>query len=1084
MAKIRVYELARELGKDNKALEKTIRGLGISIKNYMSTLTLEQADVVRSELGAKKPAPAPASAPVARAAVRRRRAAGPRPAEKEAALEAEAEAEASAAAPPPPPSPSAGVVTRRTPVTRRPATSPVRSDPQHAPDANSAAPASHPPAGPPSVSQYPTTAATPTGPAASPSSSEVSPPVAPDAAPAASPVQTRPPTPAQSSPDASAAAPARLEPTDRAGTPMTVPAPTATAARRPAAPRAAAAEPAGSTPPTQAPRRAPERTEARRPATRPVSTREVATAPSVGEPRQSPAKRPSTRAGASATQTRAAATSAERAPNAGAARGAAPAGPAVGSRIELPRGTRRLPGGMAERMRDRPARVEATPPSPAAPVVERPAAPAAVAEAPTATGTPQPAATSQAAAPAAAEAPADDGRRVLRNEAGVIVGTTPERSEPRILGFIPLEQRRARPQVIITEVGKNDSKGRATRRKQREERAQQQGRRRKTPVRKPGGRGERPVVARPAAEKSEAKRRVRVDEAIQVSDLAHAMGQKSAKIIRVLWGMGMRGITINHAIDAETAELVAAEFGYTIENVAFQEEQIVGGATESEGLDGELRAPVVTIMGHVDHGKTSLLDYVREANVASGEAGGITQHVGAYRVETKKGAVVFLDTPGHQAFSAMRARGAQATDIVVLVVAADDGVMPTTVEAIGHAKTAGVPMVVAVNKVDKPEANVGRVKQMLMEHGLVGEEFGGETIISEVSAKTGQGVDALLENLALQAEVLDLRAPDDGRAGGVVLEARVDKGRGPVASVLVQSGRLQRGDIVVANEFYGKIRAVISDTGVALKNAGPSTPVEILGLDGVPAAGDRFNVVESERDAKQLVTHRRDARRRKESVRKGPSVFERIQKKKTPVLNIVLRTDVQGSAEAMKETLEAMSVDKVRVEVIFAGVGAITENDVKRAKPADAVILGFNVKPAGKAGQLAESENVRIHSHSVIYEATDKVKELMIDLLEPEYREREQGEAEVRQLFAIPRLGVICGCRVTRGAVYRNSHVRVRRGDEIIFTGHISSLRRFKDDVREVKEGAECGVGVEGFTDAEPGDVIEAFELETLRPEL
>ncbi|MEE9385902.1 MAG: translation initiation factor IF-2 [Nannocystaceae bacterium] len=1016
MAKIRVYELARELGQDNKALEKIIRDLSIPIKNYMSTLAPDQADVVRRELGAKTPpraTPGTGTAPIPAAAsrrptVRRRRAAGPRPAEKEAAAEAAALQEAAEAAE----AAAAAVAQQAQQVAEQARVAPSR--PQ--------APLLRRPAvsaGGPSVLGEAAQSAT------VPSAAAQQLIGYPDAVASRQLHDPRGGVSASSRPrDGRALAPA----SDLHGT--------------------------HAHPTTEAP------------------IRDGRTMSSDASVRVS-----STAAGSDSRPLRGGVGVASAIPE------VLQPTPAVGSRIELPKGTRRLPGGMASRLRA-PAR-EPGEGSGGPVVIQARASTPAVSE----NGAPATPVATAAVAPAEGRVGSDptrrkenEGRRVLRNEAGVIVGTAPERSEPKILGFIPLEQRRPRPQVIITEIGKTDAKGRATRRKQREERAQQQGRRRKSLVRRPGGkidRGGDPV--RPAAEMSEAKKRIRVDEAIQVSELAHAMGQKSAKIIRTLWGMGMRGITINHAIDAETADLVATEFGYSIENVAFQEEALVGDASASEGAT---RAPVVTIMGHVDHGKTSLLDYVRAANVAVGEAGGITQHVGAYRVDTPRGAVVFLDTPGHQAFSSMRARGAQVTDIVVLVVAADDGVMPTTVEAIRHAKEANVPIVVAVNKVDKPDSNVGRVKQMLMEHGLVGEEFGGETIICEVSAKTGQGVSQLLEMLALQAEVLDLRAPADGRATGIVIEARVDKGRGPVACVLVQSGRLGRGDIAVSNEFFGRIRGIFDDSGAKLSEAFPSTPVEVLGLDGVPSAGDRFHVVESERDAKQLVSHRRDSRRRKESVKKGPSVFERIQKKKTPFLKIVLRGDVQGSAEALHHALEEMSVEKVRVEVIFSGVGAITENDVKRAKPAGAVILGFNVKPAGKAGALAETDKVPIHLFGVIYEATERVEELMIDLLEPEYRERERGEAEVRELFPIPRLGLVCGCRVLRGSLNRASHVRVRRGEQIVHTGTIASLRRFKDDVKEVNEGAECGIVIAAFSTAEPGDVIEAFDLEALRPQL
>ncbi|MEM7159290.1 MAG: translation initiation factor IF-2 [Myxococcota bacterium] len=929
MAKIRVYELARELDKDNKSLVKVIRGLGIEIKNQMSTLSPEEAQRVRDHMTPSSTSSSGGgggarggSGPAKRKTVIRRRGAEVR----RRRAEREEAAEQAAAV--------ANKATGGNPAvtdTARPAFRPARESAR------------------PAVRQAP--------------------------ARPASPAQTRQP---------------------------------------PAPPSRRAVESA----PAPAPEPEP-------------------------EPRVSPA---------------------------------------VGTRIELPRGTRRLPGGMAERIqqqgqqRAQQARSGRPAPTTPAPSKPEPAAPAE-AKAPE-TAAPAAPAAEEAEKPAEA-APAEGGRRVVRNEDGVIVGARSQRSEPKILGFIPLAQTKRRQQVIITDAADEDRKGRASQRKQREERAQAQGRRRK--MTRGRGRGPSGPPKISTVEMSDEKKRLRIDEAIQVSELAHGMSQKASVILRQLWSMGLRGITINHAIDFDTAQLVAAEFGYTVENVAFQEDEIVGAGEDAEGKP---RAPVVTFMGHVDHGKTSLLDKIREARVAAGEAGGITQHIGAYRVDTSAGPVVFLDTPGHEAFTQMRERGAQVTDIVVLVVAADDGVMPTTVEAIKHAKEAGVTVVVAINKIDKPEANSGRVKQALMEQGIIGEEFGGNTAILEVSAKTGQGLDQLLENLALQAEVLELRAPEEGRGRGMVLEARIDRGRGTVATVLVQGGKIKRGDILVANEYQGKVRGLYDDRGKMLKEAGPSTPVEVLGLSGVPAAGDRVDVVENDKDAKALVTHRREQRKRKESVRTGPSIHEMLQRKKTPVLKVVLRADVQGSAQALKATLEELSTEKVKVEVLKAEVGQINENDVKYARAGDSVIFGFNVKTAGKAAPIADQEGVPIHTFSVIYEATEKCEELMLGLLEPEYRERDQGEAEVRALFPIPRLGVVAGCRVTKGLIQRSSHVRVVREDEVLHDGTIASLRVFKDDVREVKDGFECGIVVEGFPSIREGDLIRAYDVEAIPPTL
>jgi translation initiation factor IF-2 len=494
---------------------------------------------------------------------------------------------------------------------------------------------------------------------------------------------------------------------------------------------------------------------------------------------------------------------------------------------------------------------------------------------------------------------------------------------------------------------------------------------------------------------------------------------------------------------------------------------------------------VVTIMGHVDHGKTSLLDKIRKTAVADGEAGGITQHIGAYKVSTAKGDVVFLDTPGHEAFSAMRTRGAQVTDVVVLVVAADDGIMPTTVEAIKHAREANVPIVVAINKIDKPDANPGRVKQMLMEYGLVGEEFGGETIICEVSAKTGKGIDKLLEMLALQTEILDLRATSTGRAQGVVLEARVDKGRGP------DRDDPDRGRYAGEGRHRGRQRVQRQGPrrsrrqGQAARASGPPPQWRSLGWMVCRPPVTASTSWRTRRPARQLISHRRETRRRKESVRSGPSIqdFIAAQEDADPQDRACERT-CRARPRRSSRRCWTLSTDKVKVEVIFAGVGAITQTDIKMASAGEAVIIGFNTKPVGKTGQIADAENVPIYPFEVIYDALDKVKLLMIDLLEPVYRERELGEAEVRALFPIPRLGVVAGCKVVRGSVLRTGGIRVIRKGQVIHKGGISSLRIFKDDVKEVREGYECGIVVDGFPDVQPGDILQAFDIETIAPTL
>jgi translation initiation factor IF-2 len=585
---------------------------------------------------------------------------------------------------------------------------------------------------------------------------------------------------------------------------------------------------------------------------------------------------------------------------------------------------------------------------------------------------------------------------------------------------------------------------------------------------------------------AEHKRVIRMGEGIGVSDLAQKMGVKGNEVVKKLWALGMMGVNINQNVDLDTATLIANEFGYQVESTAFREDEIISEGSTDAPEDLVPRAPVVTIMGHVDHGKTSLLDAIRKANVAAGEAGGITQHIGAYKVQTgDEKEIVFLDTPGHEAFTAMRARGAQMTDIVVIVVAADDGPMPQTIEAINHAKAAEVPLMVAINKMDKPGANPAAIKTKLMEQQLVAEEFGGETIFVEVSAKTKQGIDKLLEMLALQAEVLELRANPKKPAKGAVVEARLDRGRGAISTVLVQEGTLRVGDLVVASESYGKIRAMLGDKGQNLTEAGPSTPVEILGLDGVPEAGESFNVVTDEKSAKALVEHRRDQRKRKET--SAPSsrvslenIMDRIREGAVKEVKIILKADVQGSVEALANALTGLSTGQVGVNVIQSGVGGITESDITLAKASAAVVLGFNVRPAGKAQQLADQEQVDIKLYQVIYDAIDDVKKAMVGMLAPVLREKVMGKAEVRQVFTIPKAGTVAGSFVLDGKLVRKAQVRLIRDSIVIYTGRIGSLRRFKEDVGEVEKGYECGITVDGYQDIREKDVIEAFEIEQI----
>jgi translation initiation factor IF-2 len=587
-------------------------------------------------------------------------------------------------------------------------------------------------------------------------------------------------------------------------------------------------------------------------------------------------------------------------------------------------------------------------------------------------------------------------------------------------------------------------------------------------------------------EKAEHKKVIRIEESISVSELSQAMGVKAADLIRKLMQAGTMA-TINQQINAETATFLATEFGYTVEKKGFEVEEFIPEVEEDESKL-VIRPPVVTVMGHVDHGKTSLLDAIRQADVAAGEAGGITQHIGAYSVNTPQGPITFLDTPGHEAFTAMRQRGAQVTDLVVLVVAADDGVMPQTVESIKAAKAAGVTILVAINKVDKPGATPERVMQQLTEHELVAEQWGGTTIMVPVSARTKQGIPELLEYIALQAEVLELKANPEKLAAGRVVEAKLEKGRGPVATVLVEEGTLRVGDALVTGTHYGRVRAMMNERGEQVDDVGPGYPVEVLGLSGVPVAGDEFDVVEDEKSAKEVAQHRAEKARQKElsNVKKATleDLFAKAKTGGQKELNVVIKADVQGSAEAVSQALEKAATKKVGVKVLDAGVGAITESDVLTAAAGKAVIVGFNTKPETKVESIASQQGVRILLFNIIYEAVDAIREEMVGLLDPIIREKALGKAEVRQVFNISRVGVIAGSSVTEGVIKRTGHVRVLREKKVVHQGRLSSLKRIKDDVREVAQGFECGIGVEGFTDFKPGDILDVYELEELRPSL
>ncbi|WP_447867760.1 translation initiation factor IF-2 [Rahnella bonaserana] len=584
----------------------------------------------------------------------------------------------------------------------------------------------------------------------------------------------------------------------------------------------------------------------------------------------------------------------------------------------------------------------------------------------------------------------------------------------------------------------------------------------------------KPVVA--------VNRDVVVGETITVAELANKMAVKGSQVIKTMMKLGAMA-TINQVIDQETAQLVAEEMGHKVilrrENEL--EEALMSDRDTASSAAAEPRAPVVTIMGHVDHGKTSLLDYIRSTKVAAGEAGGITQHIGAYHVETENGMITFLDTPGHAAFTSMRARGAQATDIVVLVVSADDGVMPQTIEAIQHAKAAGVPIVVAVNKVDKPDADPDRVRTELSQYGVMPEEWGGESQFIHVSAKVGTGIDDLLQAILLQAEVLELKAVRTGMASGVVIESFLDKGRGPVATVLVQEGTLNKGDIILCGFEYGRVRAMRDEMGRDITSAGPSIPVEVLGLSSVPAAGDEVTVVRDEKKAREVALYRqgkfREVKLARQQKSKLENMFANMTEGEVSELNIVLKSDVQGSCEAISDALQNLSTDEVKVKIVGMGVGGITETDATLAAASNAIILGFNVRADASARRVVESESLDLRYYSVIYNLIDEVKQAMSGMLAPEYKQQIIGLAEVRDVFKSPKFGAIAGCMVTEGMIKRNNPIRVLRENVVIYEGELESLRRFKDDVAEVRNGMECGIGVKNYNDVRTGDVIEVFEI-------
>ncbi|MBF0450367.1 MAG: translation initiation factor IF-2 [Candidatus Magnetomorum sp.] len=580
------------------------------------------------------------------------------------------------------------------------------------------------------------------------------------------------------------------------------------------------------------------------------------------------------------------------------------------------------------------------------------------------------------------------------------------------------------------------------------------------------------------------KRRIKIYDAIILADLAKRMGIKASDVIKKLMEMGVMA-TVNQSLDYDTAVLIATEFSFEVEKGSFEEDTFLEAMEDAPG-DLEERPPVVTIMGHVDHGKTSLLDAIRETRITETEAGGITQHIGAYNVQTGRGQIIFLDTPGHEAFTTMRARGAQITDIVVLVVAADDGVMPQTIEAINHAKAAEVPIIVAVNKIDKLGAEPDRVKRELSDHGLMSEDWGGDAIFTHVSAKNKEGIDNLLEMILLQSEVLELKANPNKSARGHVVEAKIDSGRGAVATVLIQEGTLHKGDPVVCGVHFGKVRALINDRNQQIHSAGPSIPVEILGLTGVPMAGDELIAVSDEKTAKQVSHHRIQKQRMLELAKSNrislENFFEKMQSQDVKALNLIVKTDVHGSLEAINESLTKLSSDEVKIEIVHSATGTITETDISLAAVSDAIVIGFNVRPPSRVQELANEENVDIRFYDVIYNLINDIKDAVVGMMSSTFEDEVLGHAEVREIFSIPKIGVIAGSYITNGKVERNRPVRLLREGVVLYTGKISSLKRFKEDAKEVLSGYECGIGIENYNDIKLGDVIECFHLKEIKP--
>ncbi|WP_437980513.1 translation initiation factor IF-2 [Sorangium sp. So ce117] len=1028
MSKVRVYEVAKQLNMDQKTLVALFQSMGIGdVRNHMSAVESDVVERVKRHLERQK-SPEVVEERIRPTVVKRRARPGAEPEPSSPGRGPDLlEAPVRAAPEPAPSRPAAEPALASSP--------PERAAQEEAPSRRPVAPPAAPVAAPSAPAPEPVVAVSPREPAPAPAPNAPAPAMPPVAAAPLAPPPPAAPAPAATAPAAASAAAEETKVTSPEPKPAPpVAAPPATAAAPAPAPAAAAPE---------APAAAPAQAAAPAPIPAPAAASAPAAAP---------------------------------APAAASAPAAAPA-PAAAAAAQTPNRPQAAPSAPAQGA----SRPTSPPPAPqrAAPAA-RPGARPTTPPAPVPAAKPEEPAGAPGQAPRRPSSPPKTGIEVWQGRPGVTMpaartGTPPARRttyDPRA------NAQQARPGGPSFGPGGRPMGGRNTR-------PGMFGRQR------PGGGLPRKPVQVSTQEMSSHKKVIKIEEQVTLQQLAAKMSLKATDVLMRLLSMGMTGVNINSTLDAETAKILASEFGWSVEDVAVSEQDTLSAAMQA-GADTdeevEIRPPIVTVMGHVDHGKTSLLDRIRKATVAEGEAGGITQHIGAYRVETPRGTIAFLDTPGHEAFTAMRARGASLTDIVILVVAADDGVMPQTKEAISHAQAAKVPILVAVNKIDKPGADADKIKRDLAALGLQPEEWGGETMFCSVSAKMGQGIDQLLESVLLLAEVQDLRANPKKRASGTVIEALLDRGRGPVARVMVQDGTLRTGDILLAGAAWGKVRAMTDELGRSVAEAGPATPVEVLGLNEVPSAGDPVHAVKDGKTAEEIAETRRkkasktlipqDSRVSLESITKNLQEADQLE------LKLIIKGDVQGSVEAIVHALAKLSTQKVKVTIVNGAVGGITEGDVNLAVASKAIIVGFNVRPAGKAGALAENEGVEIRLYNIIYNAVDDIRSAMEGLLPATKVEKVLGRAEVRQVFKITKAGTVAGCMAINGSVKRTGEARLIRDNAVVWTGRLSGLRRFKDDVKEVVEGFECGISLEGYSDIKERDIIESFEIEEVKTKL